>query len=120
MLTFTGLVMIVFGILQIILFFKLWGMTNDIRDIKNKYLNAESQHCEVSEPNHSASVNETKDEPKHYLELRFQPGDLVVLKTTGKQMRVKDVIDGKFSCYSQNGMVHDGIFNESEIKLFGN
>lgn len=28
----------VFGILQIILFIKLWIMTNDIREIKNKYL----------------------------------------------------------------------------------
>lgn len=31
--TFTGWVIIVFGILQIILFFKLWGMTNDVRKI---------------------------------------------------------------------------------------
>ena len=35
MLTFTGLVMIVFGVLQIILFFKLWGMTNDVSKIKD-------------------------------------------------------------------------------------
>ena len=28
-----GLVMLVFGILQIILFFKVWGMTNDVRKI---------------------------------------------------------------------------------------
>ena len=26
-------VIVVFGILQIILFFKLWGMTNDVRNI---------------------------------------------------------------------------------------
>lgn len=34
--TFTGIVMIAFGILQIILFFKIWGMTNDVSKIKNK------------------------------------------------------------------------------------
>lgn len=34
MLTFTGIIIIVFGILQIILFFKLWRMTNDVRKIK--------------------------------------------------------------------------------------
>ena len=28
------LLLIVFGILQIILFFKLWGMTNDVAQIK--------------------------------------------------------------------------------------
>lgn len=31
---FVSIVIIVFGILQIILFFKLWGMTNDVK--KNK------------------------------------------------------------------------------------
>lgn len=39
--TFTGIIIIVFGVLQIILFFKLWIMTNDIRKIKNKYLGDE-------------------------------------------------------------------------------
>lgn len=32
--TFTAIVMIVFGILQIILFFKIWGMTNNVSKIK--------------------------------------------------------------------------------------
>lgn len=38
MVTFISILFIVFGILQIILFFKLWGMTNDISEIK-KLLN---------------------------------------------------------------------------------
>lgn len=36
---FIGIAIIVFGILQIILFFKLWIMTNDIREIRNQYIN---------------------------------------------------------------------------------
>ena len=32
---FVSIVIIVFGILQIILFFKLWGMTNDVKKIKS-------------------------------------------------------------------------------------
>lgn len=36
MIEIVSLVMLVFGILQIILFFKLWGMTNDIRSMKNQ------------------------------------------------------------------------------------
>ena len=32
----TSIIIIAFGILQIILFFKVWGMTNDVRDIKQK------------------------------------------------------------------------------------
>lgn len=37
-LNFVSIIIIIFGILQIILFFKLWGMTNDIREMKNKYM----------------------------------------------------------------------------------
>lgn len=38
MTTFTLAIVIVFGILQIILFFKLWGMTNDIKELKFELL----------------------------------------------------------------------------------
>ena len=31
-----AIVFLVFGILQIILFFKVWGMTNDVKKIKNE------------------------------------------------------------------------------------
>ena len=34
--TFMAIVFLVFGILQIILFFKIWGMTNNVKKIKNK------------------------------------------------------------------------------------
>ena len=34
--TFMTIVFLVFGILQIILFFKVWGMTNNVKKIKNK------------------------------------------------------------------------------------
>jgi len=36
LMTFTGIVMIAFGILQIILFFKVWGMTNNVKRIERK------------------------------------------------------------------------------------
>ena len=36
-------VMLIFGILQIILFFKVWGMTNAIKEIRNKYLKDEDE-----------------------------------------------------------------------------
>jgi F0F1-type ATP synthase membrane subunit b/b' len=32
--TFIAFVVIVFGLLQLILFFKIWGMTNNVREIK--------------------------------------------------------------------------------------
>lgn len=36
-LTFIGIIMIVWGILEIILFFKIWGMTNDIKSLKKSH-----------------------------------------------------------------------------------
>jgi hypothetical protein len=35
---FVSILFIVFGILQIILFFKLWGMTDDVRKLRNDCL----------------------------------------------------------------------------------
>ena len=46
-LTFLSFVIFIFGILQIILFFKLWGMTNDIRTIRKHLIpeqNTEEQY----------------------------------------------------------------------------
>lgn len=40
---FLSIVLTIFGVLQIILFFKLWGMTNDIKEIRNKYLKDEDE-----------------------------------------------------------------------------
>ncbi len=34
-------VYVIFGIISLVFFFKVWGMTNDIRKIKNKLLNDE-------------------------------------------------------------------------------
>lgn len=44
---FTGIVMIAFGILQIILFFKIWGMTNNVKRIWKKIDNKDflSEAC---------------------------------------------------------------------------
>lgn len=36
MMEFLSIVLLVFGVLQIILFFKLWGMTNDVKKIKER------------------------------------------------------------------------------------
>lgn len=42
MLSFVGIIIIAFGILQIILFFKMWGMTNDVKQIKKALPNTPS------------------------------------------------------------------------------
>ncbi|RHR72427.1 hypothetical protein DWW69_16150 [Bacteroides sp. AF16-49] len=43
LMTFTGIVIIAFGILQIILFFKVWGMTNDVKTMKDELVGSNSK-----------------------------------------------------------------------------
>lgn len=40
---FLTIILLIFGVLQIILFFKVWGMTNNIREIRDKYLKDEDE-----------------------------------------------------------------------------
>lgn len=43
MFIFVGIIIIVFGILQIILFFKMWGMTNDVKKMKDEFVGSNSK-----------------------------------------------------------------------------
>lgn len=102
MFSIVGITIIVFGILQIILFFKIWGMTDDIRAIKNKYIN------NVEDSAIPTSSNR----------LQYEVGDLVVSVKDDKQMRIKEIKGEKYSCFSNNGITFEGDFLESEIRLF--
>lgn len=55
---------IVFGVLQIILFFKIWGMTNDVKALKNKFesrgLNQDRLAQRVLELKYTGKVEEAK------------------------------------------------------------
>lgn len=82
-LTFISLVVFVFGILQIILFFKLWGMTNDIRTIR-KHL-----------------VPEQKTEDKYYInvgeQVRYEGKTYEVVENFGMGIcKCKDIETGRF------------------------
>ena len=103
--TFIILIILIFGILQLILFFKIWGMTNDIREIKEKYLSS-------TDPKKSVSLSNNQP-------TEFSIGELVVEIKTNKQMRIKEITqDGKYSCYTGGGASHEGDFTASEIKHF--
>ena len=47
MFSFVGIIIIVFGVLQIILFFKMWGMTNDVKIIKKNLIDG-TDACFIS------------------------------------------------------------------------
>jgi F0F1-type ATP synthase membrane subunit b/b' len=59
------IILLIFGVLQIILFFKIWGMTDDIKDIRNKYIN--SQQNDAKQPNDGiANSNESTNDISEY------------------------------------------------------
>ena len=93
-----GIVMIVFGILEIILFFKIWGMTNDIKALKEDHFN------EIS--------FETKGQRANYLRRNLILGNMETVKKT----LLKNFIDNVEHAYGQlpdTGHVMDENGNES-------
>ena len=100
--TFIAILALVWSILCLILFFKIWGMTNDVKEILK---------C-LQKPLLKEVKNEEKNESKENL-----TDALVVEKKTEKQMRVKSITpEGKFSCYQ--GMTHYGDLSRDEFILF--
>lgn len=116
LISFAGIIMIVFGILQIVLFFKLWGMTDDIKAIKNKYLEFSSNSSDLEPSSNNSNIPEITNKNT---ESKLEVGALVINLKSGKQMRIKEInpITGKYNCFSSGGMFSEGNFDESEIKL---
>lgn len=103
-LLFTTIVVLVFGVLQIILFFKLWGMTNNvshIRWIMDEYMN-KIQKEEMKDKVSSTDI---------------KIGNLVVRIKDEKQMRVVSIKDGKYECSILGGIQKD-VYSRDEIELF--
>ena len=84
----TSIIIIVFGALQIILFFKIWGMTNDVRKIKNILeLNIKQQQDTL---NHNTNIASS-----------FFVGEVVTYKKTQEKFIIKRrVTEDLFECSS--------------------
>lgn len=70
-LNFALVIVVIFGILQIVLFFKIWGMTNDVKEIVQKmrfpYNKEESSLSEHYSIFLFLLYNKSKDEARNYL-----------------------------------------------------
>ena len=94
-----GIVMLVFGILQIVLFFKLWGMTNDVGQIKGLLSNLSTQKATAAMSSHD--LEQTSPEQK--VVGKWPVGTLVVHTATWQQMRIKEITpDHKYVCTQGN------------------
>lgn len=105
-LNFVSIIIIVFGILQIILFFKLWGMTNNISEIKEL----------IKKYSIEEKVGQKKQ--KSTTEMDIQIEDLVMELKSKQRLKVVDITeDGRFQCKTPGGIAPIGFFERNEIEL---
>lgn len=92
---------LVFGTLQIMLFFKIWGMTNDVRDLKDAYLrNNRKTHIADNNP----------DQAQSKYAQHIKTGDVFILKEYNADIN-------KYVCYSEDGKLFKGSYSEKELKF---
>lgn len=91
-LTFMGIIMIAWGILEIILFFKVWGMTNDIKALKKDHFNENGF--------------ETKDQMARYLRRNLVLGNKENVKRILLQNFIENVVHG-YGEFATGGYVKD-------------
>ena len=81
-----SIIIIVYGILQIILFFKIWGMTSDVREIKNMLESNIRQKYAAF--NHSTNTDHS-----------FPLGEVVTYKKTQEKFIIKrKITEDLFEC----------------------
>ena len=102
-----AIVSIVWGVLSIILFFKVWEMTNDIKEIKNKFLYDTLPNQQKVKELKSFTVN-GKD---------LDEGDVVVEAATGREIIIKSILsDGRFICWRDKNKTSMEKYSLSEIE----
>ena len=100
-----SIVLLVFGILQVILFFKIWGMTNDV--------------CKIRELLENFSKSNTNNSLKEFVEecATIEVDDFVMEIKTQKEFKVTRIIDeNKFECIERDGFAIY-TFGKDEIRF---
>lgn len=102
-----ALVTLIFSVLSVVLFFKVWEMTNVVKDIKNILVDVATHTAAEANSN----VNETNATSE------FQLNQLVIVKADESQFRINDIIelDGVTQVYSEK---YNKYFKVSEIEDF--
>lgn len=116
MLSFVGIIIIVFGVLQIILFFKLWGMTNNIsriKDLLEARLKSTQTVSEGQANRGQAPGNNQNNEPSPN---DICKGDTVIRLSDGKKMTVDSIENGQYFC-KVSMLEGYKYFNREEISL---
>ena len=107
---FTILATLVYAVLCIILFFKVWGMCNDVRELKNYFIKAHGVESIVPQ----TSNKEVEDGI-------FEPGQTVIYPPMQRVMIVKEITaDGLIACvsYNKGKEEFEGKYKPSQIKHY--
>ena len=118
------IVSIVFGILQIILFFKIWGMTNDIAEMnarfksicpteEEKKINALIEKQNTTNNTNTGAIYDAKE---------YNVGDNIIYEPMNRKMIIKEITeDGLLVCisYKANGKEeYEGTYKPEQVKKF--
>lgn len=114
LMTFTGIVMIAFGILQIILFFKIWGMTNNIKRLTDKFCNDICENEIIDSSIKSSGYSNVDNTPDNNAEISI--GDIVIRRKDGREMVVDRIVYGKYGCVDIDNHVFIAGYTRDEIK----
>lgn len=106
--TFINLLIVVWALLNLILFFKIWGMCNDVRKIRANIENKTQLERDI-----------TFDEKMKNQKEPLCIGDKVIIIKSKKETVVTAISDGKYECSSNNGNFYDGCYSRDELCKWG-
>ena len=119
-----SIVGLVFGILQVILFFRIWGMTNNIAEMnarfkaicpteEEKEINAKIEKLNSTNETNTEAIKNTKG---------LNVGDNVVYEPMNRKMIIKEITkEGLLVCisYKPNGKEeYEGTYKPEQVKRF--
>lgn len=86
-----GIILIVFGILNLILFFKLWGMTNDVRELKNHFIPKQEFSISENSTTEEGWAEDATDQEKkeaNKLFYRLESGHVIAKVLSNNRMEI--------------------------------
>ena len=95
--TFWLIISFVWGVLSVILFFKVWGMCNDIAAMRERF----EAVCQTKEELRVAELMAQKQAKVKDDKTSFEVGDRVIYPPMNRRMIIKQITnDGRFVCIS--------------------
>ena len=106
-------VSLVWGILCLILFFKIWGMTNDVKAIKEHLISSSNNSIKTTQ---RFEKNYSND--KEASESSYNVGDIVIEKATNNTLMIHSITDeGNYICKlpNENSTIFVGTFSKEQL-----